>query len=50
MDQVEQEAIEVEGGVPICSANLSLPVVDTADYIKEIHYKIGNQLYIENAD
>jgi hypothetical protein len=41
---------EVEGGVPICSANLSSPVVDTAAYIKEIHYKIGNQLYIENAD
>jgi hypothetical protein len=46
----EQEAIKVEGGVPICSANLSSPVVDTAAYIKEIHYKIGNQLYIENAD
>jgi hypothetical protein len=35
---------EVEG------ANLSSPVVDTAAYIKEIYYKIGNQLYIENAD
>jgi hypothetical protein len=33
----EQEAIEVEVGVPICSANLSSPVVDTAAYIKEIH-------------
>jgi hypothetical protein len=37
-------------GIPICGANLSSPVTDTAQYIKEIHYKIGNRLYIENAD
>jgi hypothetical protein len=45
----EQEAIQV-GGVPICGSNLSTPVVDTTQHIKEIHYKIGNRLYIENAD
>jgi hypothetical protein len=45
----EQEAIEV-GGVPTCGSNLSTPVVDTTQHIKEIHYKIGNRLYIENAD
>jgi hypothetical protein len=44
----EQEAIQV-GGVPICGSNLSTPVVDTTQHIKEIHYKIGNRLYIENA-
>lgn len=37
-------------GIPVCGANLSSPVVDTAYYIDEIHYKIGNKVYIENAD
>ncbi len=37
-------------GVPVCGANLSTPVVDQANYIDEIHYKIGNKVYIENAD
>ena len=46
---VEQEIEEVEG-VPVCGANLSSPVVDTAYYIDEIHYKIGNRMYVENAD
>ena len=26
------------------------PVVDQASYIEENHYRIGNRLYIENAD
>ena len=43
----ESEKIE---GIPVCGANLSSPVMDTAYYIEEIHYKIGNRLYIENAD
>jgi len=46
---VEQEIEEIEG-VPVCDANLSSPVVDTAYYIDEIHYKIGNRMYVENAD
>lgn len=37
-------------GVPVCGANFTSPVVDTAYYIDEIHYKIGNKTYIENAD
>jgi hypothetical protein len=45
--QEEEQTIE---GIPICGANLSSPVTETAQYIKEIHYKIGNRLYIENAD
>lgn len=45
---VEQE--EILEGVPVCGANLSSPVVDTAYYIDEIHYKIGNRMYVENAD
>jgi hypothetical protein len=43
----EEEEIE---GVPVCGANLSSPVVDTAYYIDEIHYSVGNRMYIENAD
>ena len=45
----EQEQLE-ESGIPVCGANLSSPVVDQAKYIAEIHYRIGNKLYIENAD
>jgi len=44
---VEEEECE---GIPVCGANLSSPVVDQADYIQEIHYKVGSRLYIENAD
>ena len=39
-----------ERGIPVCGANLSSPVVDQASYIDEIHYRIGNKVYIENAD
>ena len=46
---VEKEIEEIEG-VPVCGANLSSPVVDTAYYIDEIHYKIGNRMYVENVD
>jgi hypothetical protein len=52
----EEEQEECQGsqlkqqGIPICGANLSSPVVDQANYIDEIHYRIGNRLYIENAD
>jgi hypothetical protein len=44
------EKVEDVNGVPVCGANLSSPVVDTAYYIDEIHYQIGNRMYIENAD
>jgi hypothetical protein len=46
----EEEELHTEGGIPVCGANLTSPVFDTAYYIEEIHYKIGNRLYIENAD
>ena len=49
-EEVAQE-LRTEGvGIPVCGANLSSPVIDTVQYIDEIHYKIGNRLYIENAD
>ena len=36
--------------VPVCGANLSSPVFDRTNFIREVHYKIGTRLYIENAD
>jgi hypothetical protein len=47
---IEKEEEESVRGVPICGANLSTPVVDKAYYINEVHFKIGDRLYIENAD
>ena len=49
IQQLDEKDHEREG-VPICGANLSSPVVDTANYIGEVHYRIGTRLYIENAD
>jgi hypothetical protein len=46
----KEEKNEEQEGVPVCGGNLSSPVVDTVNYIGEIHYKIGTRLYIENAD
>lgn len=46
--QTQQEE-EIEA-IPICASNLSSPVIDRTQFISEIHYKIGNRLYIENAD
>jgi hypothetical protein len=49
IQQIEENE-EEEEGVPVCGGNLSSPVVDTVNYIGEVHYKIGTRLYIENAD
>ncbi len=46
--QEEQE--ELSEGIPVCDTSLSTPVVNTARYIDEIHYKIGDRTYVENAD
>jgi hypothetical protein len=52
IQQVEENVEEdiVVEGVPVCGANLVSPVTDTANFIGEIHYKIGSRLYVENAD
>ncbi|MFL6396315.1 MAG: hypothetical protein ACJ706_04050 [Nitrososphaeraceae archaeon] len=56
LEQEEQKEEDSEGsqlgeqGIPVCGANLSSPVVNEARYINEIRYKIGNRVYIENAD
>jgi hypothetical protein len=49
-EEREQHSQLAEQGIPVCGANLSSPVIDQAYYIDEIHYKIGNRVYIENAD
>ena len=46
----EEQELQLEQGIPVCGENLTSPVVDQASYIEEIHYRIGNKLYIENAD
>lgn len=52
LEQEEEEEMKEESfsNIPICGANLSTPVVDKAYYINEIQYRIGDRLYIENAD
>jgi hypothetical protein len=57
IEKQEKEQKQQEGagevqiqGIPVCGGNLSSPVVDQAHYIEEIHYTIGNRMYIENAD
>jgi hypothetical protein len=45
---LEQQEDE-DGGIPVCGANYSSPVVDQASFIDEIHYSIGGKKYIENA-
>ena len=49
IQELENEE-DAMGGVPVCGANLSSPVFDRTNFIREVHYKIGTRLYIENAD
>ena len=39
----ELENEEDAMGVPVCGANLSSPVFDRTNFIKEVHYRIGTQ-------
>ena len=50
MSILVEEQKEKEDGVPVCGANLSSPVVDKAYDIDQIHYRIENRVYSENAD
>jgi len=43
----EEEQEELCEGIPVCDTSLSTSVVDTARYIDEIHYKIGNRTYAD---
>jgi hypothetical protein len=48
IQELEHEENAIGG--PVCGANLSSPVFDRTNFIREVHYKIGTRLYIENAD
>jgi hypothetical protein len=52
--KIEQEAkseiVEEIEGIPICGSNFTNPVTNRSQYMCEIHYRIGDRLYIENAD
>jgi hypothetical protein len=48
--EVQEQEEELFEGIAVCGTNLSTPVLDTSAYIHEIHYKVGDRLYIENAD
>ncbi len=37
---------EESDGIPICASNLSSPIIDRTQFVSEVHYKIGNRLYI----
>jgi len=50
LKQEEEYEEELVSGVPICGSNLSTPVVDRAYHTAEIYYRIGDRMYIENAD
>ena len=52
IQQIEENGEEdvVVEGVPVCGANLVSPVTDTANFVGEVHYKIGTRLYIEHAE
>ena len=49
-NQKEEYEEELISGIPICGSNFSTPVVNQAYHTDEIHYRIGNRMYIENAD
>jgi hypothetical protein len=49
IQELEENGEDVMG-VPVCGSNLSSPVYDRTNFIGEVHYRIGTQLYIENAD
>lgn len=51
VEQEQELILEQEAeGMPVCGGNLQTPVEYQSQYIDEIHYMIGNRLYIENAD
>jgi hypothetical protein len=47
--ETETELVETEG-VPICGSNFTNPITNRSQFLREIHYRIGDKLYIENAD
>jgi hypothetical protein len=50
LKQKEENEEEPIFGVPVCGSNFNTPVIDQAYYTEEIHYRIEDRIYIENAD
>jgi hypothetical protein len=48
--ETKSDLVEEINGIPICSSNLRTPVTNRTQFIGEIHYRIGDRLYIENAE
>lgn len=46
----KSELLEGVEGIAVCGSNFTTPVTDRSQFIREIHYRIGDRLYIENAD
>jgi hypothetical protein len=46
----KSELVEEMEGIPICGSNFTNPITNRSQYMSEIHYRIGDKLYIENAD
>lgn len=47
---VEHEEREDVERVPVCDESYRIPLLNLAYHIDEIHYKMENRMYIENAD
>jgi hypothetical protein len=50
LKQKEEYEDETIFEVPVCGSNFKTPVIDQVYYIGDIHYKIGDRMYIVNAD
>jgi hypothetical protein len=46
----KSQPVEEIDVIPICGSNFASPVTDRSQFMREIHYRIGDRLYIENAD
>jgi hypothetical protein len=46
----KSEIVEGVEGIAVCGSNFATPVTNRTQFIREIHYRIGDRLYIENAD
>jgi len=52
IEKQESKSKLVEGaeGIAVCGSNFTTAVTDRSQFIREIHYRIGDRSYIENAD
>ena len=48
--ETKSELLEGVKGIAVCGSNFTTAVKDRSQFIREIHYRIGDRLYIENAD